>query len=333
MVLSGSFFSFFVLTWYGINYSKFAAGRTLFGESFHTPVQYLSYCLEAAWDTGLIWTLPCLATCGVLMRGKSQWRICALTGGAAILMFGSALFTKGGPSRIYLPLLAPAVFGIGSAVDDLLTDNKKLRRAAPWILLVLVCICIFFSDKARKKAADPDMAVVFLEVAKLDPHMFVSYKSTDLYVVQMLFKDAAKADDCNRQCAPQMLLLLHENAVSAVHVGDIPVEELVMPGVAPVAIDYLVPEERILSWLYRLRSLQPGEKLDGKAVLCFTNDSIREDTKQWLFDNFGVVNSMLFEPDSARVCFAAAGTGLSADALQKLEQNNQGALFFRVVSN
>ena len=333
LILAGSLWSVFVLAWYGVNYSKFAAGRAAFGESFRSPAQYFSYCFESARDTGLIWVLPCLAVCGVLLRGKRQWRLCALTGGAIVLAFASALLTKGGPSRVYLPLLAPAVFAIGAAADAWLTDSRKLRRAAPWILFVLAAVCIFFSDRMRRRAADPNMTVIFQEVAKLDSRIFVSYKSTDLYVVRMLFRDAAKADDCSRQSAPRMLLLLHENAVSSVHAGEFPIEELVPPGVAPVAVEYVVPEERVLSWLYHLRPVQPGEKLDGRAVLCFTNDSIRETTKQWLFDNFGVVNSMLFEPDSSRICFAAVGTGLSADALRKLEQSNQGALFFRVVSD
>lgn len=333
LILAGLLFSGFVLAWYGFNYSKFAAGRAAFGESFRSPAQYCSYCFKAARDTGLIWVLPCLAVCGVLLRGKRQWRLCALTGGAIVLAFASALLTKGGPARIYLPLLAPAVFAIGAAADVWLTDSRKLRRAAPWILFVLAAVCIFFSDRMRRRVADPNMAVIFQEVAKLDPHMFVSYKSTDLYVVRMLFHDAAKADDFNRQSEPWMLLLLHENTVSAVHAGEFPIEELVSPGVAPVAVEYLALEESVFSWLYRLRPVQPGETLDGRAVLCFTNDSIRETTKQWLFDNFGVVNSMLFEPDSTRICFAASGTGLNADVLRKLEQSNQGSLFFRVVSD
>ena len=333
LILAGSFFSIVVLAWYGGNYSQFADGRTMFGESFHTPAQYWSYCLESATDTGLIWALPCLAVCGVLMRGKQQWRICALAGGAAILMFGSALFTKGGPARIYLPLLAPAVFAIGATLDELLTDNQKLQRIAPWLLLVLVGVCLVFSDKNRKRAADPDMAVVFNEIANLDSHVFVSYKSTDLYVVRMLFRDAVKADDYERQEAPGMLLLLHENAISAVHVGDPPVEELVPPGAVPTVVDHVVPQEDVLFWLYRLRPLQPGETLDGKAVLCFASAPIPDDTKHWLTDRFGVVNSMLFEPDTPRVCFAAAGTGLNADALLKLEQDDPGVLFFRTVSD
>lgn len=332
LILAGALWTVFVLAWYGGNYSSFAAGR-VFGEAIHTPARFLSYCWTAAWETGLIWVLPLLAAGGIVLRGKPQWRICALAGGATVLMFLSALVTKGGPSRIYLALLAPAVFAVGAAADELLTENEKLRRIGLWILLALMAVCIFFSERMRMRSADPDMAVIFQEIVKLDPHVFVSYKSTDLYVVRMLFKDDVNTDNYNRQTAPQMLLLLHDNVISAVHAADTPIEELVPPGAVPVSVDHVVPEENVLFWLYRLRPLQSGESLDGKAVLCFTNDSIREDTKQWLLDNFGVVNSMLFDWDAARTCFAGPGTGLNADALRKLEQSNQGGLFFRVVTD
>ena len=332
LVIAGALWSVFVLAWYGGNYSSFAEGR-VFGESFHSPARFLSYCWTAAFDTGLVWVLPWLAAGGILLRGRPQWRICALAGGAAVLIFLSALVTKGGPSRIYLALIAPAVFAVGAAADELLTENGTLRRIGLWILLALAAVCIFFSNSMRMRSADPDMAVIFQEIVKLDPHVFVSYKSTDLYVVRMLFKDDVNTDNFNRQTAPQMLLLLHDNAISAVHAGDTPIEELVPPGAAPVSVDHVVPEENVLFYLYRLRPLESGETLDGKAVLCFTNDSIREDTKQWLFDHFGVVNSMLFDWDAARTCFAAPGNGLNADALRKLEQSNPGTLFFRVVTD
>lgn len=333
LILAGIVWSVFVLAWYGGNYSKFASGRGMFGESFHSATQYFSYCFAAARDTGLIWALPCLAMCGVLLRGKSQWRICALTGGAAILMFLSALVTKGGPARIYLPLLAPVVFGVGAASDELLAENRNLRKIGPWLLLALAVVCMAFSDRDRKKAADPDLAVVFREVVKQDPHVFVSYKSSDLYVLQMLFPDVVVSDDCERQSDPVLLLLLHDNAISAVHVGEPPIEELVQPGVVPIAADFIVPREDVQFWLYRLRPLQSGESLDGKAVLCFASVQASDDAKLWLFDRFGVVNSMLFNPGSSRVCFAAPGNRLDIEVLRKMEQDNPGTLFFRVVAD
>ena len=332
LVFAGSLWILFVLAWYGGNYSRFAEGRAMFGESFHTPAQYLSYCFEVARETGLLWALPCLAVCGILLRAKPQWRICALTGGAALLMLGSALFTKGGPPRVYLPLLAPVVFGIGAAADELLAAGEKVRRIGPWLLLPVVAVCVLRSDRDRREAADPDMAVLFRAVSDRDPHVFVSYKYTDQYVVRVLFPDEAETDDQKRQIAPEMLLLLHENALSTVHVGASPDEELVPPGAVPVTVDHLVPQEKVLFWLYRLRPVRPGETLDGKAVLCFSTVQVPDETKHWLIGRFGIVNSLLRNQDSSRICYAAAGNGLDADALLELEHANPGILFFRVVS-
>jgi hypothetical protein len=335
LILAWMVWSVLALAWYGGNYSQFAAGRELFGESFRSPARYFSYCFEAARNTGLLLATPCLAACGVLLllRGKPQWRLCALTGGAVILMFLSALVTKGGPARIYLSLFAPAVFGVGAAAEELLTDSGKFKRIGLFLLLALAAMCVAFSDRNRKKAADPDLAVVFREVLKQDSHVFVSYKSSDLYVLRMLFADVVETDNCERQRAPGMLLILHDNAISAVHVEDPPVEELVPPGAAPFAEGRVVPKEDVLFWLYRLRPLRSGEPLDGKAVLCFASVRAPDDAKRWLLENFGVMNSMLFDPEASRICFAAPGNRLDAAALLKLEQDNPGTLFFRVVSD
>lgn len=333
LIVAGAFWSVFVLAWYGGNYSRFAAGR-VFGESFHAPVRYLSYCFVAARDTGLIWALPCLAVCGVLLRGKPQWRLCALAGGTVVLMFLSALVTKGGPARIYLPLLAPVVFCIGAAADGLMIEKKKFGRIGLFLLLLLAVVTMAFSDANRKKAADPDLAAVFRKVVELDSHIFISYKSSDLYVLRMLFADVVETDNYERQSEPGMLLLLHDNAISAVHVEDPPIEELVPPGAAPVAGDErVVPKEDVRFWLYRLRPLQPGESLNGKAVLCFASVQAPDDAKLWLLEHFGVMNSMLFDPEALRICFAAPGNRLDVELLMKLEQDNPGTLFFRVVAD
>ncbi len=331
MILAGLLWSAFVLAWYGGNYSRFEEGRAMFGESFHTPAQYLTYCFESARDTGLLWVLPFLALGCILLRGSPQWRICVLTGGAALLMFASALLTKGGPPRIYLAMFAPAVFGVGVAADELLACNGKLRRFSVWILLALAIVCVCFSDRMRKRAADPDMVLVFSEIAELDPHVFVSYRATDLYVLRTLLKNAVEKDTFDRLAEPRMLLLLHDNFISAVHVGDPPVEELVAPGAAPAEEGYAVPGEDVRFWLYRLRPLTPGETLAGKAVLCFSNDAIPDDMKRWLVDNCGIVNSMLVSPETPHICYGFPGADLTADMLLEMEEASNGGLFFRVV--
>ncbi len=333
LILAGAIWGIFALAWYGGNYSHFSAGRAMFGDTFHSPAQYLLYCFETARDTGLLWTLPCLAACGILLRHKQQWRICALTGGAVILMYLSALITKGGPARIYLPLFAPAVFGIGMAADELLTDRPKLKRFSLWILLILAAGGIFCSDGDRRKAAAPDLAAVFREVMKMDSRVFVAYESTDLYVLRMLFPETVIPDNYERQSDPGMLLLLHTELITAIHVGDPPVEEHVPMGVDPVETGFIVPGEDVQFRLYRLRPFRSGENLDGKAVLCFSDDTIPDDMKHWLIGNMGVVNSILFSPEAPRICYGANGTGLNADALLQMESTVPKGLFFRVVSD
>ena len=128
---------------------------------------------------------------------------------------------------------------------------------------------------------------------------------------------------------------LHRQAAqhAAVHVGDPPVEELVQPGAAPADSGYVVPGEDLQFWLYRLRPLTPGETLAGKAVLCFSDDTIPDDMKHWLIDNCGIVNSMLFSPETSHICYGFPGADLTADMLLEMEKASNGGLFFRIVSD
>jgi len=232
-----------------------------------------------------------------------------------------------------MALLAPAVFGVGVAADELLARSGKLRRISMWLMLGLACVCVFFSDRMRRRAADPDMVAIFGEVAKLDPHVFVSYRATDLYVLGVLLKDAVEEDNSKRQVEPRMLLLLHDNFISAVHADDPPIEEPVAPNAAPLDEGYVVPGEDVRFWLYRLRPLTSGETLEGKAVLCFSDDTIPDDMKHWLFDNCGIVNSMLFSPGISHICYGFPGTDLTADMLLEMEEAAGSGLFFRVVTD
>ena len=56
--------------------------------------------------------------------------------------------------------------------------------------------------------------------------------------------------------------------------------------------------------------------------------------KHWLIDNCGVVNSILFSPETSRICYGFTGTRLNvtADMLLEMEKAAGGGLFFRVIS-
>ena len=333
LIVSGVLFSLFVLIWYGGNYSQFAQGRSNFGESFTSIGQYLNYSFNILWTTGLLWPLLVLFSGIAVFRREAQVRVCLLSAGAVLMVLISALFTKGGPPRVYLPLIPVAMFGAGFVLDFILQRYEKIKKAGLAVFLAVLALSACFSEPRRIAAADPDIGAVYNEVKKVPPQVFVVHRPTDLYVVLNLFGNEAKADNMARMANPVQLLLLHDNLIGTMRFSDSGTGG-VSPGCLPLESKFADGAEKMPYWLYNLRSIQPGEDLKGKAVLCFIHGMAPELDKRsksnWLKDNFAVVNGFLTN-GSTSFCFAADGTKLNADQMLQLEQNRGGRLFFRVV--
>ena len=198
LFVAGAAFSVFVLLWYGGNYETFAQGRDEFGGSFLTAGQYLAYCGGILWDTRLALALPCLAFGAVWLRGKDAGRLCALCGGMVLLMLLSSLVTRGGPVRIFLPLVPAAFFGAGAVLDELFRTRKALKRYSFWLLILAAAGCVFLSENRRKAFSDPDLVAVFREISKLDPRIYVSYRPADIYVMRTLLGPVMQEDNYQR---------------------------------------------------------------------------------------------------------------------------------------
>lgn len=333
LILAGAAWSAFVLVWYGGNYESFAQGRVIYGDQVESVSGYFAYCGEVLLDTRFAWALPCLAAGTVWLRrtGKASWRICALSGGAIVLMLLSALVTKCGPVRVFYPLIPAVFFGVGIVLDELFRSRETLKKFSPWILALVVAVSAVLSESRRKAVSDPDLVAVFGEIGGLDSRIYVSYRPVDLYVLTNLLENAVNEDNERRQSSPEMLLLLHDDHISVVREGGTLIEN-VLPGVRPVSGDREVAGENVPYWLYRLRPVRSGEQLAGRAVLCFAVIPLPGDAASWLLEHFAVVNAMLAE-DSVRQCLAASGEGLNADELLKWERSCPGQLSFLVVSD
>lgn len=331
LIAAGLCWSVFVLAWYGGNFTEFAKGRAAFGESFQSVPQYLRYCLDILLETGLIWSVPFLLLGAVLSCRRPEWRIFALTGGAAAVMLGTALITKGGPARVYLPLLPIAFSGAAVALDDLLKNNRNLDRCGIVIFLAVFAACAWHSESRRKESADPEWITLFPELSKMDPRIFIVHRPTDLYVLTMLFQDAVQADNNARMTDPEMLMLLRDNFISPADFDSVEVEKI-LPDANPVSTDVLKAGRDLPYWLYRLRPVRSGEPLDGKTVLCFAAMPLRENAEYLKNHHFFCVNIMLFNRTAKR-CYVATGNNLDADSLLKMEKNNPDSVSFRVVSD
>ena len=335
LFLSGLIWTVFVLVWYGGNYSRFAEGRANFGESFTSIGQFLLYCGNVLWSTGLLWPVLVLLAGLIFFRRMASSRTFLLCLGSVLMVLISAMFTKGGPPRVYLPLVPVAMFGAAAVLDQLLTSYEKLRKVSLVFCLAAVAVSAWYSEPRRIGSADPDIGTVFAEVRKIDPAVFVAWRPTDSYTVLNLFGREALEDNMNRMRDPIRLFLLHDNCIGTMRFSDFGTGA-VDPGCASRDSGFADAVKKMPYWLYSLRPLTAGEDLNGKAVLCFVHGPIPElhprNSSNWLKDHFAAVNGM-YTRGSSSFCFAASGSKLNADQLIQIERSRQGRVFFRAVAH
>lgn len=338
LLIAGAAFTVFVLLWYGGNFSAFAAGRDRFGVSFASLPQYMNYAWGILWSSGLLWALLLLSAGAWRFRGRFAGKVCSLAGGAAALTLLSALVTKGGPVRVCLPLLPPAWFGAGIALDEFLNERERLKRFGIFILLAAMALAVLFSDSRRLKYSDPDLGVVFRNLRQtVAPDIVIAYRPTDLYVIASLFSKEAREDHVTRLAAPRFLLLLHDNVLGAMRFADSSTVAFA-PGCAAASSGEA--GEGVSYWVYPLRKLRRGEKLNGHPVLCVMHGLSPElsAASNWLKKDFAAVNSFLnsgliplnLPP---RYLFVADGAQVDSGKLLDLEAARTGRLLFLVPGN
>ena len=337
LIAAGLCWIVFVAVWYGGNYTQFAQGRSNFGETFVSVTQFLRFSWNILYSTGLIFPLPLVIAGGIRLRREPAGKCCLLAGGTVLLVLISAIFTKGGPPRVYLPLVPVVMLAAGTVLDELLSRSEKWRKARLFVLLAVLALCAWFSEPRRIQFSDPDMGTAFLDLKKSDPRVLVVYRPTDLYVVVTLFGKEAAADHVRRLESPAMLLLVHDNAIGTMRFSD-SATGAVAPGCPAVRHGEVC--SNLPYWLYRLRPVRPGENLSGKAVLCVTQGSApllrSPDLNSLLKKDFASVNGFLMNLSNElpeRCCFASEGAVLNADELLQWERKHPGQLFFRVVCN
>ena len=335
LVLAGFVWTALAGLWYGLNYSRFAQGRANFGETFSSLGQFLNYCGGILWTTGLLWPLLAAVAGIVWLRRDAACRIALFSGGAVLLVLLSAMVTKGGPARVYLPLVPVTMFGAGVLLDELMSRYEPVRKYGMAVFFAVLAGCAYLSESRREAASDPEMGRVFLEMKKQEPQVLPIYRPTDAYVVVNLFGEEAREDHVKRLRNPVLLMLLHDNVIGTMNFDDGSTAQL-SPGCREIDSGPVVTGPTLKYYLYRLHPVQPGQDLNGRTVLCFAHGMMpelpRENRKNWLKDNFSVVNGF-FIRGSRSFCFAAPGSKLNADDLLRLERERSGLLFFRVVGN
>ena len=333
LLIAGCLCGLFILFWYVGNFRQFAAGRAQFGEVFTSVPQYLHYAWNMLWSTGLLWPLAVCAAGAWKYRKTFAGKTGMTAAGTVLLMLISALVTKGGPARVYLPLLPLVWIGAVLTAEKWISEHPEYRRFTLIGTLVILAVCAGFSNPHRIRYSDPDMGVVFNNLRQnVSSDILIAYRPTDAYVVASLFQVEPRADLMERLRAPRFLMLLHDNVLGAMRFPDFATVAF-EPGCP--AIQQADAGENVPCWLYPLRKIRNGENLKGRPVLCIMYEAGPElqESSSWLKKDFASVNGFLSMGLAAlnlpqRYLFAADGAQVNADELIRRETSSGGRLQF-----
>ena len=329
-------FALFVLLWYGGNYPEFAKGRNSFGDNISGFLPFLLFAGNTLYSTGA--AIPLLAAvCGLfLVRTPEKQRLLRTVLCTVILVLLSAVVLKGGPPRVYLPLLPLSVFAFGLFFDDLLERSEKLRRYANLILVGICAAGVLWSNKQYQEWSDPDLGTTYQELKeKFSPEIFIAYRPTDAYVLLSILDEEIVKDNARRMESPRLLALLHDNALGTMGVND---HETRSIGAPPAFVESGTLRSGIPYWVYPLRKIRTGESPEGKIVLCIVSGTRRPEfleRSRQAGKDFSSVNFFLAQ-NLARIglpvinVFAAKSPAMTPAEMNRLEQEDSNLRFFVV---
>lgn len=135
--------------WYGLNLKQFQSGQQ-FGTVISSFREFGVFCLNTLEPLiPLLW-LPFIISGAILAPRK---RSAVLLGGVVCVLV-SALVTRGGPPRVYIPLTLWASLICGSGVDHLCRKLSPGLRVLAAVAAVCCCAAAFYYDSDHWKAVD-----------------------------------------------------------------------------------------------------------------------------------------------------------------------------------
>lgn len=192
VVPAGAAFLLFAGLWYGCQYTKLKQGQQ-FGVELSSPSGFLRFCGDTLRGLHLP-LLLILTAAGLFVRKRNPFRfLFAFTLIFCGLTLLSALVTKAGPLRVYLPLCAPLTLSGAAALTMLCRAVRRPRWSFPAGLLVsLVPLAVF--PESLEKIELPGSEHIAAEVMKETPKdVAIVYRRGD--EIPVLFNCPESAQD------------------------------------------------------------------------------------------------------------------------------------------
>ncbi len=197
----------FAGVWYGVNFVQFRAGQ-----QWGTPITSHKEFFTFAFKTldALIPLLWCpFLVCGIALMPRKKSAVLA---GGIFLVLCSALITRGGPPRVYMPLAAAAALLCGAGADLLCRRLKKYAAPAA-AAVILCCAAGLYANTAFWMP--PDWYALYAKGKDQDEKTVVIYSGTNGFPVMWNNQPDSRAENTKRlsHSAPDKLLCFTSNGI------------------------------------------------------------------------------------------------------------------------
>jgi len=199
IVISYCALAIFCMLWYGLNYSKFTAGKNNFGTTPESAAHFLSTISHIL--NRLVWLPLLIAPFAFLARKKTHKYLAAFL---ILILFPFALapLTRFGPPRVYLPLIP---FACVAASGGLIAFRNAIRkqRALKYIPIALAVVMAMGSlYRAPKEVAEwtpIDWKIMYGTIKRSFPReAYICYSAPTTYPILHNNYPQAKIDNIKK---------------------------------------------------------------------------------------------------------------------------------------
>ena len=264
-IIAAVIFCLFAGLWYGMNFKAISAGQT-FGTSVVHPWAFLKFVYEMVVKL-VLFPFVIIHVIVLFLKGHPLKKISVFALAFMGLVFLSALATKAGFDRVYLPVYTIAAITSAMVIPGIFTHFKKEKFTIPALILLSILL-ILPINLTRKSQAKPDYIPLMQEIVRdVGPECFVNFAVHDTYPLLYNYPDSANDYLKRLSNPPGMKGFLQVNCPEGISVYDVKSgnQTTLKPPSAP--IQKLNAADGTQMDLYALKPLTLNDDPKGKMLL------------------------------------------------------------------
>lgn len=184
---AGADFFIVAALWLGLNWEKIRKAQQ-FGSEITSFMQFFQSAGHLIYDLGLILPLTVIVIAFVL---RPKDRILRFGLVFAVLVLLSVIFTKCGPERVYMPMIAVVLFSAARGIEVIGARFCKIRYIE-LVLTLAVCSLLILMQSDIERISPPDWRYFVTQIEKnTHERCYVVYPAGDTYPIYINYKESA----------------------------------------------------------------------------------------------------------------------------------------------